>query len=99
MELSDVQRLPEPEETKIVLLELEPDVLIVTGDHSAPVAMRYHSWHPVPALLWSRCAPTDDVSAFSEAACLHGRLVSRFPATELMPLALAHVRRLGKLGA
>jgi 2,3-bisphosphoglycerate-independent phosphoglycerate mutase len=41
----------------------------------------------------------DDVSAFGETACLHGGLGPRFPATDLLSLALAHARRLRKLGA
>ena len=38
------------------LLALAPDVLCVTGDHSTPVPMRGHSWHPVPALVLGRGA-------------------------------------------
>src|SRR5262249_14292239 len=38
------------------LLELRPDVLCVTGDHSTPVLVRGHSWHPVPALVLGRWA-------------------------------------------
>ena len=33
------------------LLALQPDVLCVTGDHSTPVPVKQHSWHPVPTLV------------------------------------------------
>ena len=81
------------------ILDLEPDVLIVTGDHSTPARMRYHSWHPVPVLLWSDICRPDRVTQFGERACLAGGLGGRFPVTDLMPLALAHARRLEKFGA
>jgi 2,3-bisphosphoglycerate-independent phosphoglycerate mutase len=81
------------------MMDLKPDVVVVTGDHSTPSRMRYHSWHPVPVLLWSPICRQDGVRAFSESACLQGGLGPRFPATDLMPLAMANARRLEKYGA
>ncbi|MDR9502165.1 MAG: 2,3-bisphosphoglycerate-independent phosphoglycerate mutase [Desulfurivibrionaceae bacterium] len=81
------------------LRSLDPEVLIVTGDHSTPAAMKSHSWHPVPALLWAANCRPDDVRVFGERACLAGGLGARFPTTDLMPLALAHAGRLAKFGA
>lgn len=80
------------------LLALEPDVLIITADHSTPAILRAHSWHPVPFLLYSRWCRPDSVHEFSERACATGGL-GRFPATQIMPLALAHALRLEKFGA
>ena len=36
------------------LLEWKPDVVLLTGDHSTPVPLAAHSWHPLPVMLWSR---------------------------------------------
>jgi 2,3-bisphosphoglycerate-independent phosphoglycerate mutase len=80
------------------LLELAPDVLVVTGDHSTPARLRSHSWHPVPVLIWSRLARPDGLSEFSERACARGGL-GRIRAVDLLPLALAHAGRLKKFGA
>jgi 2,3-bisphosphoglycerate-independent phosphoglycerate mutase len=77
---------------------LKPDVLIVTGDHSTPSKLKSHSWHPVPTLLWARTCRPDGAVEFGEAMCLRGGL-GQFQAMYLMPLALAHARRLGKYGA
>ena len=77
---------------------LNPDVLIVTGDHSTPSKMRGHSWHPVPTLLWGKNCRTDSVTEFGEEQCLRGGL-GQFQAMYLLPLAMAHAGRLGKFGA
>jgi 2,3-bisphosphoglycerate-independent phosphoglycerate mutase len=77
---------------------LNPDVLIVTGDHSTPSKLRSHSWHPVPVLLWAPTCRPDSVIEFGESYCLRGGL-GQFPAMYLMPLAMAHAQRLGKYGA
>ncbi|MBI4301333.1 MAG: 2,3-bisphosphoglycerate-independent phosphoglycerate mutase [Chloroflexi bacterium] len=80
------------------LLALQPDVVIVTGDHSTPAVLKGHSWHPVPFLLFSPWCRPDTVTEFSERACNRGGL-GRFPATQVMTLALAHAKKLSKFGA
>ncbi len=81
------------------LLELKPDVLMITGDHSTPARMKSHSWHPVPLLLWAPATHLpDDQDKFGERACAQGGL-GTFPALDTMSLALAHAGRLTKYGA
>ncbi len=80
------------------LRELAPDVLMVAGDHSTPSALATHSWHPVPFLLHSKWIRPGEADAFHEQACLRGSL-GVFPATEALPLAMAHAQRLTKYGA
>lgn len=76
-----------------------PDVLVVTGDHSTPAALRSHSWHPVPLLLWARTARRDSwIRKFGESECARGSL-GRIRSTEILPLMLAHAGRLAKFGA
>lgn len=80
------------------LINLQPDVLVVTGDHSTPAVLRGHSWHPVPVLLHSKWCRPDQVREFSESACLSGEL-GRISATQIMPLAMSHALKLNKFGA
>jgi 2,3-bisphosphoglycerate-independent phosphoglycerate mutase len=80
------------------LLELKPDVLVVTGDHSTPALLRAHSAHPVPFLINSAGARPDRVQEFGERACAQG-VWGCIPATVLIRLALAYTDRLQKYGA
>jgi 2,3-bisphosphoglycerate-independent phosphoglycerate mutase len=80
------------------LTSLQPDVIVVTGDHSTPALLKGHSWHPVPVLLYSKWCRPDKVSDFSESACVSGGL-GRFSATRIMPLAMANALKLKKFGA
>jgi 2,3-bisphosphoglycerate-independent phosphoglycerate mutase len=77
---------------------LNPDVLVVTGDHSTPSVLAAHGWQPVPVLVWSRYCGADPVTAFTERACAAGSL-GVFPAQHLMPLIMANALRLTKYGA
>jgi 2,3-bisphosphoglycerate-independent phosphoglycerate mutase len=80
------------------LLDMQPDVIVITGDHSTPALLKGHSWHPVPVLLRSRWCRPDSVRQFSESACLSGGLC-RFPAKHIMSLAMANALKLTKYGA
>ena len=80
------------------LVALRPDVLAVTGDHSTPAALRAHSWHPVPVLLWAKTCRPDTVTTFGERFCAAGGL-GHLPGRELLPVMLAHGGRLTKFGA
>ena len=77
---------------------LNPDVIVVTADHSTPAVMGRHSWHPVPVLLTGEYARADAVSHYDEYACAQGMLGLR-PGTHIMGLALANAGRLQKYGA
>ena len=80
------------------LLELEPDVLIIAGDHSTPAVLAGHSWHSVPVLLYGPTIRIDAQHRFNEIECAEGGL-GIFPAKELLPTAFAHAGRLTKYGA
>ncbi|HOI73309.1 MAG TPA: 2,3-bisphosphoglycerate-independent phosphoglycerate mutase [Syntrophales bacterium] len=80
------------------ILDLKPDVLVVTGDHSTPAALSGHSWHPVPVLLSAGTCRPDRVERFGERDCIGGGL-GHIPMVNLMALALAHAGRLEKFGA
>jgi 2,3-bisphosphoglycerate-independent phosphoglycerate mutase len=76
---------------------LEPEALVVTGDHSTPATFRAHTWHPVPLLIHSRWTrPSGE--RFHEGSCRTGDL-GTVEARQIMSLALAHAGRLRKFGA
>lgn len=81
------------------ILKLNPDVIVVTGDHSTPSALKSHSWHPVPLLIWSKYCRPDNVKKFGERDGITGGLGPRLPAVEVIPIALANAKRLDKFGA
>lgn len=93
-----VARIEELDAAIPKITALNPDVLIVTGDHSTPSKMKSHSWHPVPTLIASDLCRTDGCDSFGEAQCLQGGL-GQFEAKYLMSLALAHAGRYEKYGA
>ena len=94
-----VKVIEEVDDALPILLGLKPDVLIVTGDHSTPATIRR-----TVGIRFRRCCARQGhicrtaTQAFGERECMAGAL-GQFPATDLMPLALAHASRLQKFGA
>jgi len=80
------------------LMKCNPDVVIITGDHSSPALLRSHSWHPVPLMIYSKVVRSDNISEFGERSCMKGSL-GILPAKDVMLLALANAGRLSKYGA
>ena len=77
---------------------LNPDVIIVTGDHSTPAYLKSHSWHAVPTMIVSDRCRFDGHTAFNETTARTGGL-GQFEAKYIMSLALANAGRLSKFGA
>ncbi|MEC9287371.1 MAG: 2,3-bisphosphoglycerate-independent phosphoglycerate mutase [Chloroflexota bacterium] len=79
------------------ILALEPDVLMVAGDHATPAIMAAHSWHPVPFMLHSKLTQGQGVLTFDEKACAQGAIGS-IPATSVMVMGLSHAGKMTKYG-
>ena len=79
------------------ILALDPDVLMVAGDHATPAIMAAHSWHPVPFMLHSKLTQGQGVPTFDEKACALGAIGS-VPATSVMVMGLSHAGKMTKYG-
>jgi 2,3-bisphosphoglycerate-independent phosphoglycerate mutase len=82
------------------MVKLNPDVILVTGDHSTPCVMKAHSWHPVPAMIHSHngMVRTDSMTTFGESSCAQGGL-GRIPSKYIILEVLAAAGRIQKFGA
>ncbi|MGH7940589.1 MAG: 2,3-bisphosphoglycerate-independent phosphoglycerate mutase [Limisphaerales bacterium] len=81
-----------------ILLRKKPDVLVITGDHSTPVAMKGHSWHPQPVLLHSALSGWDKLDRFTETGANLGSM-GIFESKFLIRLMQANAKMFDKFGA
>ena len=80
------------------ILELNPDVLVLAGDHSTPSYLSSHSWHPVPFLIKSDVSQSTPDIKFNETSFQQLGSAGSIPAEHLMLLVLAHSGKLHKFG-
>ncbi|MBM3860949.1 MAG: 2,3-bisphosphoglycerate-independent phosphoglycerate mutase [Verrucomicrobia bacterium] len=80
------------------LMAAKPDVLVITGDHSTPVPVKGHSWHPQPVMITGEIAGWDGLERFTERAANLGSL-GVFEAKYLIRYMQANAKRLDKFGA
>jgi len=88
------------EEADAALGQILPhvDVLAITGDHSTPVPVKGHSWHPQPVMICGEIAGWDGQDRFTERAANSGSL-GVFDAKHLIRYMQANAKRLDKFGA
>ncbi len=80
------------------ILSLNPDVFVITGDHSTPSLLKSHSWHPNPTLIYSKYMGFDGIERFTERNCAKGSLGTIY-AYHLLSIAMASALKLKKWGA
>jgi 2,3-bisphosphoglycerate-independent phosphoglycerate mutase len=93
-----VKAIEEADAALGTLIAAKPDVLVITGDHSTPVPVKGHSWHPQPVMITGEIAGWDGLDRFTERAANLGSL-GIFPAKDLIRHMQANARRLDKFGA
>ena len=93
-----IQRIEEMDAALPTLLAANPDVLIITGDHSTPPSLKAHSWHPIPVLMHAPHIRGGQSAHFDEISCRGGE-IGTIPSKEILPLAMAHAGKLEKYGA
>jgi 2,3-bisphosphoglycerate-independent phosphoglycerate mutase len=81
-----------------VLMKKKPLVLAVTGDHSTPVPMRSHSWHPQPVMIHSPVSGSDRLDRFTETNANRGSL-GIFDSRHLIRYMMANAGLFDKFGA
>ena len=93
-----VKAIEEADAALPALLAAKPAVIAITGDHSTPVPVKGHSWHPQPVMITGEIAGWDGQDRFTERTANLGSL-GVFEAKYLIRYMQANARRLDKFGA
>jgi len=80
------------------IVDLENTLVVVTADHSTPVAVRDHSADPVPVMIAGPGVRTDNVRVYNEISAATGGL-NRIRGVNLMPILMDLINKTKKFGA
>jgi len=80
------------------IVDMKDTIVVVTADHSTPVAVRDHSADPVPVMIAGPGVRADNVCAYDEVSAATGGL-NRIRSINLMPMLLDLINRTEKFGA
>ncbi len=80
------------------IIDLKDTLIVVTADHSTPVAVRDHSADPVPVMIAGPGVRADNVCAYDEVSAATGGL-NRIRSVNLMPILMDLVNKTKKFGA
>ena len=80
------------------VLEMKPDIIIVTGDHSTPAVAKAHTSHPIPFLISGEGVRADGTQKFGERACARG-IWGTISGQMLLRISLSYTGKLKKFGA
>ncbi len=95
-----VKKIEEIDKIVAEIFSLNPDVLVITADHSTPSSLKGHSWHPVPVAIWSKnpSTPKNNIEKFTEENFSKGMLGTIY-SKKILSLAMAYTGKLDKYGA
>lgn len=93
-----VKRTEELDSCLRFAIAINPEVLIVTGDHSTPAYLKSHSWHPVPRHF---AYPIAVALIHTRPSVKHPRSLAALDSLklDLMLLAYPMLAEMGKYGA
>ncbi len=80
------------------IIDLKDTLVVVTADHSTPIAVRDHSADPVPIMIKGLGIRVDDVRTYDEISAATGGL-NRIRSMDLMPILMDLINNTKKFGA
>ncbi|MDI6888358.1 MAG: 2,3-bisphosphoglycerate-independent phosphoglycerate mutase [Methanocellales archaeon] len=93
-----IQFINKIDDALALIVDLKDVLVVVTADHSTPVAVKDHSADPVPVMIAGPGVRADGVRAYDEVSAATGGL-NRIRSMNLMPILMDLINKTKKFGA